>query len=146
MIYLEFPYCINEKTNKFYFVGETPLCLFCKKILDNAMKVRILTFRRRNPIIQHICFKCLPTLEKDRYSKLAITEQIMNFLCVKRRPKGTKILEIKPPLLTISKSVDSVFEAASKNMAGEETIDKTKISGRESWQHTLIGDEKKLLE
>ncbi|MDO8623180.1 MAG: hypothetical protein Q7R52_02945 [archaeon] len=137
----EFPYFVDEKKHEFYFLGNSQ-CQYCNKILDNVVKVRVLEFRKKLPLIQHYCFKCVNKMENDKISAFAIREQRLNFICVKKKPKKADIAELKIPTLVPVKNIDSVFDAAVTQIDREESINKTQIAGRESWRDAIVGDKK----
>lgn len=141
----------SKKDGENYYVGDLICCLECKKELPISISLRVQKFRKKQPFISFFCVKCKQkmlnsAIKTKLFQGIVIQEQWTDFLCVKKRPKNSFLMDIKPVPLSSPKNVESVFDAATKTIDREEVIDKTRIAGRETWQESIVGDKKYELE
>lgn len=126
-------YFYNPQDQLNYFSGE-PVCEECRLPIIDMLFVRTITPRKGKDIILHYCMNCAPKFKNSIYP----LEQWNTFQIVDKIPDGSIIRNVDRTGLTQKKDLD-LFEAADKNIDGEQIIDNMKLAGRQSWHGVSIG-------
>jgi len=116
---MELTLFFSERSKQYYYVGDV-VCDGCKNLVSKIVVIDLSYFEKgRNFGINYYCLNCIHKIKKKKH-----IEERMMALIVKKPPKESIPVFIRPKPLTDFKGSISCVQASEQDKAAAEDVDK----------------------